>query len=448
MLSDEEQSHKELFTADYSEQPIWLDDAPAQPELGVAPSKAADVVVIGAGYTGLNAALQTARGGRSTIVLEAGSAGCGCSMRNGGQISTSIKPSVRNLARRFGLDKARAIRAEGIAALDWLEAFVAAEDIDCHFRRSGRFYAAHTPRHFEALVKDAGARQLEEGVECQVVTKADQYSELRTDFYHGGLVQPTYAAIHPGKYYRGLLSAAVGAGAMVIPNCPALSIVSEGGGFRVKTPTQEITARNVIIATNGYTSELTPWLRRRVIPIGSYVIATEPLPLDLVDRLFPSDRMVCDTRRVVYYYRTSPDRRRIIFGGRVAARETNPRISAPRLHREMSRIFPELHSTRISHSWQGYVAYSFDELPHSGIHEGVHYAMGYCGSGVSMASYLGMRIGLRVLGSPGGRTALDDLPFPTRPAYTGSPWFLPPVVAWYRWRDEMEHRRHTRSGAG
>ncbi len=442
------QSHRDLFTDAYVEQPLWLDDVPPQPELDSSPPKAADVVVIGAGYTGLNAALQTVRGGRSTVVLEAGVAGSGCSTRNGGQISTSIKPSLGNLARRFGFDRARAIRGEGVTALDWLETFVTTEDIACDFHRCGRFYAAHTPKHFEELAKDADSRRQKEGMDSRVVTKAEQHSELGTDFYHGGVVQLGYAAIHPGRYHQGLLQSVVNAGVDVVPHCAAQAIKPEGKGFRVITAKHEIIARNVIVATNGYTSELTPWLRRRVIPIGSYVIATEPLPVELVNQLFPTDRTACDTRRVVYYYRASPDRRRIVFGGRVAARETDPRASAPRLHREMSRIFPQLETARVSHSWQGFVAYSFDELPHTGVHGGVHFAMGYCGSGVSMASYLGMKIGLRVLGSPEGRTALDDLPFPTRPAYTGTPWFLPPVVAWYRWRDEIEYRRHARSRVG
>ena len=438
---------QDLFANDYIEQPLWLDDTPPPSGLAIHPPKTVDVVIIGSGYTGLNAALQTARGGRTTVVLEAGPVGGGCSTRNGGQISTSIKPSLRDLTRRFGEDHARAIRGEGVAALNWLEGFVTEESIDCDFRRSGRFYAAHTPKHFEALVKDAEIRRRHEGSESRIVPRSEQLSELGTEFYHGGVVQHGYAAIHPGKYHRGLLQAALSEGADIVPNCAATAITRSGDNFRIATAEHEILARDVIVATNGYTSALTPWLRRRVIPIGSYVIATELLPEDMITQLFPTDRTVCDTRRVVYYYRTSPDRRRVVFGGRVASRETDPRASAPRLHHEMTRIFPELASTLITHSWQGFVAYSFDELPHTGVHEGVHYAMGYCGSGVSMASYLGMKIGLQVLGAAEGRTALSDLPFPTRPAYSGTPWFLPPVVAWYRWRDEMEHRQHAGSNA-
>ena len=205
--------------------------------------------------------------------------------------------------------------------------------------------------------------------------------------------------------------------------------------WRVDCARGSVVASNVVVATNGYTGALTPWLRRRVIPIGSYIIATEPIPRVMMDRLMPRDRIVSDTRKVVYYYRASPDRQRILFGGRVSHNETDPKISGPRLHAEMVRIFPELARTRISHSWAGFVAYTFDEMMHVGVRDGLYYAMGYCGSGVGMAGYLGTRIGQQVLGLKQGATAFDGLPFATRPFYWGTPWFLAPSVAYYRWRD-------------
>jgi glycine/D-amino acid oxidase-like deaminating enzyme len=154
-------------------------------------------------------------------------------------------------------------------------------------------------------------------------------------------------------------------------------------------------------------------------------------------RLMPSNRIVSDSRKVVYYYRASPDRRRILFGGRVSLNETDPRISGRKLLAELVRLFPELAEVRISHSWVGTVAYTFDTLAHVGKHAGVHYAMGYCGSGVSMAAHLGMRIGQQVLGRPEGATGFDHLPFPTVPLYTGKPWFLTASLAYYRWRDGL-----------
>jgi glycine/D-amino acid oxidase-like deaminating enzyme len=185
-------------------------------------------------------------------------------------------------------------------------------------------------------------------------------------------------------------------------------------------------------------------LQKRVIPIGSYIIATEELDPVMVKELFPTNRIVSDTCKVIYYYRTSPDRKRILFGGRVSATETNPLISGPKLLKDMFRIFPQLKGTKISHSWTGTVAYTFDEMAHTGQYNGIYYSMGYCGSGVSMASYLGMRLGQKVLGIQEGKTAFDDLPFPTRPLYYGRPWFLPAVVSWYRMQDRIQYQKASR----
>jgi glycine/D-amino acid oxidase-like deaminating enzyme len=174
-----------------------------------------------------------------------------------------------------------------------------------------------------------------------------------------------------------------------------------------------------------------------VIPIGSYIIATEAMPADLMKRLIPNNRMLSDSRKLVFYYRLSPDKRRMVFGGRVAYMENDPTVSAPRLHRWMSLIFPELQQAKVTHSWMGFVAYTFDTLPHIGKQDGLYYAMGYCGSGVSLATYYGMRIGQQVLGKAEGKTALDNVKFQTRPLYSGNPWFLAPSIFYYRIRDKL-----------
>lgn len=419
---------------------FWLDDAGPAP-LGAEQLPASvDVAIVGSGYTGLNAALVTARAGRSTVVLEAGSLGMGCSTRNGGQISTSVKPSLQQLSAKFGAERARAIRQEGETALQWIESLITEESIDCDFRRDGRFHAAHTPKHFDALVTDSKRLASEENIPSFVVSRQDQHRELGTDAYHGGLVFPQHASLHPAKYHRGLVASALAAGVQLCEHSAVEKIEKSGDGYILHTAKGQVQAADVLIATNGYTTDLTPWLQRRVIPIGSYVIATEPLPEELMNRLFPTNRVVSDSCKVVYYYRPSPDRQRVIFGGRVSAGESDPAISGPKLYKDLCRIFPELCAYSYSHSWMGTVAYSFDELAHVGVHEGVHYAMGYCGSGVSMASYLGMRAGQKILGRAEGQTAFDNLPFPTRPFYTGKPWFLPAAVQWYRLKDQLQWR--------
>jgi glycine/D-amino acid oxidase-like deaminating enzyme len=426
--------------------PYWHDQIGAPPPLAADLPAKVDVLIVGSGYTGLSAALVTARAGRSTLVVDAEDPGFGCSTRNGGQISTSVKPSLEKLTEKFGAGRAQGIRAEGANALKWIGDFVAAEELDCDFRRVGRFHAAHTPQHYETLVRDAEKMRRQEGIESFAVPRSEQRTQLGTDTYFGGVVFSAHCSLHPGKFHRELLRLALDAGALVVGHCRVTNIARQGSGFRVETAKGSVEARDVIVATNGYTTALTPWLQRRVIPIGSYIIATEELPESTIDTLFPGDRIASDTCKVVYYYRASPDRRRVLFGGRVSASETTALAGATRLRQDMCRIFPELEGVALSHAWSGTVAYSFDELAHTGVHDGVHYAMGYCGSGVSMAPYLGMRAGQKVLGLPEGVTAFDGLPFPTRPLYRGKPWFLPAAVSWYRRNDQRQFERALRMG--
>jgi glycine/D-amino acid oxidase-like deaminating enzyme len=426
-----------LFAPDYKDEPYWWQATP-RPGLPAAELPArADVVVVGSGYTGLSAALQTARGGRHPLVIDAEDAGWGCSSRNGGQVSTSIKPSHDELSALYGPERAFRILKEGQSALAWLGDFIAGEGIDCQFERVGRFHAAHNPTQYELLAKKLARQPKGLEVAAHMVARGEQQSELGTDAYHGGAVYEQHAALDPARYHQGMLERVLGAGATVVARCPATAIERDGEGFRVATPRGTVSARNVVIATNGYTGPAMPWFRRRVIPIGSYIIATEALKPELMARLMPKARVVSDTRKLVYYYRPSPDRTRILFGGRVAYKETDPRVSAPRLHAELCRIFPELEGTRITHSWVGFVAYTFDTMPHLGCQDGLHYAMGYCGSGISLASYFGMRIGQQALGLKEGATALDGLTFQTRPLYYGDPWFLAASIMYYRWRDRQ-----------
>ena len=427
-----------LFAPGFKTEPYWWERTP-RPELpDETPPQTVDVAIVGSGYTGLSAALQTARAGRETVLFDAEAAGWGCSARNGGQIGDSVKSSYDELVSSFGKERAFAIVKEVQTALAWTGDFIREEGIDCDFKVCGRFHAAHQPAAYEMLAKKIANQPKGLEVEAHMVPASEQRRELGTDAYHGGVVYPHHASVDPARYHQALLERAQTAGARVFPFCPVTAIARDGEGFRLTTAKGQVAARQVLVATNGYTGGLTPWQQRRVIPIGSYMIATEPLEDGLIDRLFPTDRVVSDSRRLVYYYRASPDRSRVLFGGRVSLKETDAEVSGPRLHAEVSRIFPELASVRLSHSWFGYVAYTFDKLPHVGQQDGLYYAMGYCGTGVAWACYLGMRVGQQMLGLKEGRTVFEDLNFQTRPLYYGDPWFLAPSIRYYRWRDAQD----------
>ena len=428
-----------LFSSDYCEYPFWWERTPRPRAESAQLPETVDVLIVGSGYTGLCAALQTARGGRATLVIDSAEPGWGCSSRNGGQVSTGIKPDFASLERQFGQETAFEVHREGQRALSWIGDFIEVEEIDCDYRVCGRFFGAHTPRHYDKLANKLESQPAGLEMKAFLVPRSEQSGEIDTSFYHGGLVQCQHAAVDPAAYHQGILHRVIESGASVIGHTRATSIERnrDSTGFVVDTDRGRVRARDVIVATSGYTSRLTPWHQRRVFPIGTYMIATEDLGETVARSLIPSNRMIVDTRRIVVYYRLSPDGRRILFGGRVSLNETDPRISAPRLHDHLTTIFPQLRETKVSHSWMGFVGWTFQHMPHLGRHDGIWYSMGYCGSGVALASYFGTRLGQQVLGLEEGRSVLSDLPFRTRPLYYGKPWFLSASVGWYGLLDRL-----------
>jgi glycine/D-amino acid oxidase-like deaminating enzyme len=240
----------------------------------------------------------------------------------------------------------------------------------------------------------------------------------------------------------GLARAAQDAGAVLCECTRVQSVERDAGGgsvgFRVATPKKALWAREVLVATSGYTGPATPGLRRRIVPIGSYIIATEPLSETLAQELVPRGRMIFDSRYFLHYFRLTPDRR-MLFGGRAAFFPETPqtiRESAEILRRDMVRVYPQLRDTPIAYAWGGTLDFAFDIMPHAGTLDGLHFAMGYAGHGVAMATYLGAKVAAVISGD---RSALPfaQIPFPQAPLglYRGRPWFLPFASMWYRFLD-------------
>ena len=426
-----------FYADDVKLEPYWWEAAPRpRPVCATVPGRV-DVAIVGAGYTGLSAGLAIARAGRSVVVFEAGDPGEGASSRNGGGFGPSIKIPFGRLAAKVGVEPTKAFFREALRAQDYLAEFIESEGIDCHFAKVGRFTGAHRPKDYDDMGRDLDLQRRHLGVEAEMVPKAEQHREVGTDHYYGGRLLHYGGSLHPALYHQGLLDRVVRAGVVVAWSTPVTGIRSEAGGFTVAAGGAAVSARDVVVATNGYTGPLSPWLRRRIIPIQSQIIVTEPMAPEVMDRLIPNRRMLGDTCRLHHYYRPTPDGTRLLFGGRAGAWEADPRGSGAHLYGRMTALFPDLKDVRITHSWTGFTGYTFDMMPHMGVHDGVHYAVGFCGSGTAMALYLGHKIGLRVLGSPEAANVFDNRHYPTRPLYRGNPWFLPPLLLYYGWRDSM-----------
>lgn len=418
--------------------PFWWDAAPPQDDGFNAVPQAADVVVVGAGFTGLSAALTLARAGRQTLVVDAGVPGFGASTRNGGQVgSGNQKFRVSTLIEMKGETLARALLREGVEMLDGIERLVRDETIDCAFQRCGRFRGAMRPEHYEAMARDMEALRRYAGVEFAMVPRVEQRSEIGSDRFFGGSVLARDASIHPGRYHAGLLARVREAGALVAGNAPVRSIVSEGGSHLVRLDGRDVRARDVIVATNGYTRDVGSYFAKRIVPIVSSQIATGPIPENLFRTALPKGRVYGNSNRVFFYFRGAPGENRIIWGGRrnhVAQRGSA--ASFRHLAKDLLDTFPEMQAVPVSHAWSGLIGYTFDEFPHLGRSpDGVHYAMGYCGTGVSRSTHFGRKIALQLLGSPEGRSAFSELGFPSHPFHFAAKSAVPVVESWYRIRD-------------
>lgn len=399
-----------------------------------------DVAIVGAGLTGLNAALTLCRAGRGVALIEAGAALSGASSRNAGFVGRTLKHGFATLLARFGEEKALAIYREAQAAFERVAEIVATEQIACHFHARGRLIAAHSARQYDELAHELELKQRHLGDAYHMMPREEARREIASDAYFGAALIPDLGALHPGLYAEGLLQRARAAGALVVPRTRVSGLRSDRDGVVIATDRGFLRARHVLVATNGYTGSATPWLARRVVPFDAYMIATEALPRETLDRVLPGDRTYIDSNHNIDYLRRSPDGDRILFGGRTGTRAPSLKAMAARLRASLARILPDMEGVRLARAWSGRCAASFDLYPHVGERHGIHYALGYCFAGVPMGSWLGHKAALRILGRRDAATAFDDLGFPTLPFYSGRPWFVPWLAAWYDWRD----RRSTR----
>jgi glycine/D-amino acid oxidase-like deaminating enzyme len=425
---------------DFERRAFWQATMPELPDRsGRTLPDAADVVVIGGGYAGINAARELGRRGVAVALLEARTLGWGASTRNGGIVHGGYKRGPRELLRRYGDETGRALYRETLDSYALVKRLIADEGIDCDFREVGHLELAYAPSHVPDLERTRdGLASV--GVTSTIVPRDRIHEEIGTTAYYGALAIEGSGLLHPGRYFAGLVTAAEASGADLHEGVRARAIRRQGDGrFVVETERGAILARDVFVATNGYTDGVAPTLRRRVMPIGSYIIASEPLPAELARELSPKGRAFFDTKNFLYYWHVSADRR-MIFGGRASFMPTSIDHSAAILHKGLMEVHPQLAGYRIDYAWGGNVGFTFDRMPHVGrTKEGVAYALGCCGTGVALMTHLGTKVGAWLAG--GEAPALTKLKFPLVPApYEGRPWFLPVAGEWWRLQDRLAAR--------
>jgi glycine/D-amino acid oxidase-like deaminating enzyme len=431
-----------IFHPDFKPKPYWWEAYEPRATTLLELPKSARVVIVGAGYAGISTALELAKQGIEAVVLEANEPGFGASSRNAGFVG-----SYSNLSTRYGRKKQagdgeseRQSHGDALDSGALVHRLIQEEGIDCHWSLPGHLIAAWTPRHYAGMAAKVAHLNAMADWGAALVPPERMREELATDFYHGAMVIAQSGLIHPALYYRGLLAACERRGVPVCAKAPVTGLADLGGKWRVETGRGAIKAGEVVIATNGYTGDATPQFRRRLVPIGSYMIATEALPEGMVQKLIPRGRSCTDSRRVLSYCRPAPDGRRLLFGGRVRFALTDPTETARLLYPLMLQRFPALEGIRITHGWTGTLGFTFDERSHMGRREGLHYALGCNGAGIAMMTYLGTQTGRKIARAANYRCSFDSPDFPSHPLYGGNPWFVPLVGQYFKARDWLDRK--------
>jgi len=411
------------------------DDLPAQ----------VDVAIIGGGFTGLSAALALARRGARVAVLEAGPhVAAEASGRNGGHVNNGLAVDYAELAAKVGVERARSWYNAFDDAVDTVARVIREEQIDCDFLRNGKLKLATRPGQMDALQRSV-QRLIDDGVDTDVeILSAERVrSEVQSERFHGGMLYKRSGQMHMGRFAHGLAQAAQRNGAQIHTSAEVQRIERLGNGHahRLHTARGSVTAQQVLVATGasrhgGYRSF--GWLRRRLVPIGSFIVVTEPLGEERALALLAAQRTYVTVANIHHYFRLTADYR-LVFGGRARFAISSPQSDAASgeiLRAGLAETFPQLGAVRLDYCWGGLVDMTQDRLPHAGERDGLYYAMGYSGHGTQMSVHMGQRMAAVMAGDVSANP-WRERDWPAIPGHFGPPWFLPVIGLYYTLKDKL-----------
>ena len=400
-----------------------------------------DFAVIGGGYTGLSAARTLAQQGAKVAVLEAETIGWGASSRNGGMALTGLKVGMATIIKNYGRDLAKTLFQYSLDSVNTVEQIVKEESIDCGFERYGHLLTANKPKHYEALKDEVDFMAKEFNHTVRLVPASELKSEIGSNVYHGALVDEVSGGLNPAQYVAGLAAATEKAGAMLCARARVNRLERGEKRFVIETERGSVSAKSVLVATSGYTGNVTKKLQKKIIPIGSFIIATEKLSAELATELSPHNRRNFDYTHFLNYFRLWDNR--MIFGGRAAFFPENEKTieqSAEILRHEMVSVYPQLKDVSVEYAWGGTLDFAFDQMTHVGEVDGMFYSLGYAGHGVAMGTHLGKTVAEAMVKGNIKEHPFAQFDFPSAPLglYNGSPWFLPFAGMYYKILDWVE----------